>query len=445
MCGLFGVVGNTWERNDDDVLKKLGVLSQFRGVHSTGLALYSRMPNKRRKGQRDWFSHIKTDTDSTAFFEFDNVGRVVNSLSAHRAVIGHCRHATLGEVNETNAHPYHIDHIIGAHNGTVDKLGPAKHETHTDSFALYQLMAREGLDEALREAKYGAYALTWFDTTKKTLNLIRNEKRTLFMMQDSKDGLMFWASEKRMLEFIASDSGRTFKEPTPLPINKHYEICLQTMECTVHDKSPTYIPQQWDGERWSANHGRLIPKKDEMLQDACAIVPWNGSSRKGSDNTYDADPSRANVGTKDDVTHINGRCMFHDGSLRVEGIRMCAHDKVDMALDLFTAVKVPKLGLPMTIVNSNSNKAKHLRFMGYGGEVMTIPHAISLLRKGCAYTLDVPKLTDDIIWISPSEFVIGEHIKDVMQYVGENQDVTVGALVYAPYLYKPKEVKPTCH
>jgi hypothetical protein len=49
---------------------------------------------------------------------------------------------------------------------------------------------------------YGAYSLVYFDDKEKTLNLIRNDERPMFLGLDDKAGRVYFGSEKKMLEWI---------------------------------------------------------------------------------------------------------------------------------------------------------------------------------------------------------------------------------------------------
>src|SRR5690606_6243238 len=137
-------------------------------------------------------------------------------------ILGHCRAATLGEVSDNNAHPFDMGNIIGAHNGTVHSIR-GKSATGTDSEALFKILSEEGLQETVNAAKHGAYALTWIDTNKHTLNIIRNSQRPLYTMLAR--GVLYWASEFYMLRLVGHrDNINTV--PEMLEVDTHLEIDL---------------------------------------------------------------------------------------------------------------------------------------------------------------------------------------------------------------------------
>lgn len=214
MCGLFGSIGSSLTSKELEHVQTLGHLSVFRGPHSTGLLIAGR----RNKGKINYASrkyvgpaHEMVWKKETERFFMENKPVLV---------MGHCRFATSGKINYINAHPIHEKHIIGMHNGTIRDFEPPKEkeEFSTDSRVLFEKISETGLESALDEAKHGAYALTWINAKEASFNIIRNDERPLWLMEDNKGETTYWASEEIMLEFLASQNKpRSFKEPFELP------------------------------------------------------------------------------------------------------------------------------------------------------------------------------------------------------------------------------------
>lgn len=212
MCGLFGAFGTSLNRMERENAVTLGILSQFRGIHSTGMAIVRKTSYNSKKTKATIF---KETTDSTDFFSSPRpqellFGTTGNAISEPvQAIIGHCRAATHGAVNITNAHPYLIDgYIIGTHNGTIPRFAPVKsqEDVRTDSMELFERISRTSVKDALADAGNGsAFALVWFDKIINRLYMIRNELRPLFLMRGNGD-VMYYASEPRMLKFMAEGS-----------------------------------------------------------------------------------------------------------------------------------------------------------------------------------------------------------------------------------------------
>lgn len=205
MCGLFGVMSDRVSHGELDRLQVLGILSQIRGLDSTGIACISKPSFTSGKINVDMH---KNTLDATGFFLSEGGQKILKKPTIPLAYIGHCRAATAGHVTVANAHPFIIDNkIVGTHNGTINELRPKHHEQdrRTDSLELYERISKKGLTEALADAGLGAaFALVWYNTTARHICMIRNKDRPLFLMRMTGSKTIYYASEKRMLEFIAN-------------------------------------------------------------------------------------------------------------------------------------------------------------------------------------------------------------------------------------------------
>lgn len=125
-------------------------------------------------------------------------------------IIGHNRYATKGEVSVDNAHPFEFEHVVGAHNGTLDYSAWKKlhfnEKYGTDSQSIYSHLNEYGVRETVDQLQ-GAWALTWFDHRDHTLNFLRNSKRPLHYVYSEDRCTILWASEFYMLEFIMARYG----------------------------------------------------------------------------------------------------------------------------------------------------------------------------------------------------------------------------------------------
>jgi glucosamine 6-phosphate synthetase-like amidotransferase/phosphosugar isomerase protein len=201
MCGLVGIAGDLKYPNEL-MMKRLLILDYFRGTDSTGLAAI------RTTGETVL---AKAAVNPITFFDMKSFDKALDAWKS-RAFIGHNRAATLGKVNDANAHPYQYGDITGAHNGTLDKASWERLEqeagvtTDTDSAAIFACINEIGIDDTIRLMEKGrtystgAWALTWYDKTKNTMNFIRNEHRPLWYGFSSKRDLLLWSSEWQMID-----------------------------------------------------------------------------------------------------------------------------------------------------------------------------------------------------------------------------------------------------
>ena len=202
MCGLVGIAGDL-QYVDEGTMRRLLLLDYLRGTDSTGMAAIGK--------EYDWSiskiaSHPIDLFDTLSF-------RTALTASKSRAFIGHNRAATRGLVNAVNAHPYEYRHIVGAHNGTLDKaswdrLEAAVGESFgTDSNAIFAAIAKLGVEEAVglmeegKNASEGAWALTWYDGKENTINFLKNRHRPLYIGTVEEGDKIIWASEWEMMDY----------------------------------------------------------------------------------------------------------------------------------------------------------------------------------------------------------------------------------------------------
>lgn len=222
-------------------------------MDSTGVCVLSEKKNKVKRQVH------KVKGDPVGFLMSERADQVLNKTNNVFAILGHARAATIGAVNETNAHPIEERHITGCHNGTVHRFAPPKanEEFETDSRILYRKIASEGLEPTLKEAgEYGAYALTWANFSNMTVNFIRNDKRPLWFMFNKSKTTIYWASERGMLSLVADRNGGSDSFADP------FQLTTDTL--------------------WSFKMGKVDPHIQKLdLKKTFATVsrpPWHNSS-----------------------------------------------------------------------------------------------------------------------------------------------------------------------
>lgn len=211
ICGLVGVIGNI-EKAHKDAFRTLLCLDTIRGPHSTGVATIN------SQGEWDMVKRRGTPWD---LFDSREYHTTINKVTY--GLIGHNRYATQGKVNQTNAHPFEFEDVVGCHNGTL--RGQHRLPEHTrfevDSENIYYAIQTEGLNATLAKLD-GAYALSYWDKRSEDFVLLRNDERTLYY-SFTKDGkTMFWASEDWMLHVALGKA------------NIKYGLIQSVDECTIY-------------------------------------------------------------------------------------------------------------------------------------------------------------------------------------------------------------------
>jgi hypothetical protein len=209
MCGLVGMAGNIG-LVEKKIFRDLLVFDTVRGFDSTGVALVKSyvspvdlnpkpviVDKELGAPQNIWEDGKSTIFDAKGHFD-----------GYPKAVIGHNRAATVGKVTAENAHPFSIGKITGAHNGSLrnwTELAGAD-TFDVDSMALFNNINIKGIEHTWKSFT-GAAALTYWDEGDKTLNLIRNDERPLYIAYDITGKILYWASEAWMISIATSRNG----------------------------------------------------------------------------------------------------------------------------------------------------------------------------------------------------------------------------------------------
>ena len=175
-------------------------MDSIRGYHSTGVISVSGKGNKR--------SILKDAVDGAHFTQTKEWANFRGHNKDSKILIGHNRWATQGEVNKQNSHPFSFGNISGVHNGTLHYQSnlPDYTRFEVDSENIYWSFHKKGVEWTL-ERLDGAFALVWYDSSKRTLNFARNDERPLWIAELT-DGTIAWASEEGMLTWLIERSKR---------------------------------------------------------------------------------------------------------------------------------------------------------------------------------------------------------------------------------------------
>lgn len=267
MCGIVGVINyhKFYQPKMREIFIQMLMLDVVRGKESTGVF-------KARGKEVDW---RKAACPAWDFFQIKNVDEFFNGIGDYPFVVGHNRWATRGKVEDKNAHPFEEGKITLVHNGTLNSVYqlPDHQKFEVDSNLIAHSINKIGIEETTKKMG-GAYALVWFDAKRKTLNLLRNDERPLFLMDIPKENMYLFGSEIGLLKWVAMRNGyipgewkslephllHTFEEGEKLPKVKRVEAY-----------------KSYTGAAWQRHWGSL--RRDEaddgesLINGDCAVVP----------------------------------------------------------------------------------------------------------------------------------------------------------------------------
>lgn len=218
MCRLMGIAGDL-RFQDEFTMQRLLLTGYFGGSDATGMAAV--------RTNNDVVI-AKLPSNPIDLFHDSRFKAALNGNTS-KVFLGHTRLKTRGENVTANAHPFHVDHIVGAHNGTLEYSSwralekELNEEFAVDSLALITAIAKLGIEETMKlceegkDYQTGAWAITWVDQNEGTLNFLRNKHRSLFHAcekpKEKKDKgfqRMFWSTEWWMMREAIESSGKGY-------------------------------------------------------------------------------------------------------------------------------------------------------------------------------------------------------------------------------------------
>ncbi len=251
MCGMVGVVGKDIKKEHTTWFEQALYADALRGWDSTGMAIVD-------SASTTPFVYKKAMVPS----DFQDTRRYHTTLGkAHKAValLGHNRAATAGKVNNKGAHPFTHDNITLTHNGTLwgHRDMPGCNEFSVDSEAVCYSISKRGPKDTLSDMA-GAWCLAYHNKDDGTFNLVRNNERPMFYAYVAKLDVFLYASEKGLLEWLATRNKIAIETPIELPEDMHTSFDLEgDLRSPVVEK----MEGDWYSGNWGNTSGMSSRKK----------------------------------------------------------------------------------------------------------------------------------------------------------------------------------------
>ena len=302
MCGIVGIITKNQSGfgfDECELFTHMLQMDTIRGKDSTGVFGVD------ESGKVDV---IKADTDGWKFTQCTNYKDFEHKIySTYRIAVGHNRAATKGAVTAHNAHPFKEENIVLVHNGTIFNKDDLDKDVEVDSHAITKALAKADAKDALNSI-HGPFALVWFDTKLKTLNLARNNDRPLFLIEyanhwtiSSEPGLPYWLNGR--------EGKKVTGAPKLVPTEKILQFDLTDLnKGFVETAFENYAlpPIVVSSPSYSGYTGRYSSRDHLHVVNDPVKTPF----KQGEADTFKIDDVKHEEGDKDYI--IFGHPMFGD-------------------------------------------------------------------------------------------------------------------------------------
>lgn len=227
MCGIVGLMGfgpTGLSMADYTIFQQMLYCNALRGMHGTGVFAVDAQGN---------MSRVRVGGPPAQLFSTGEYDSVVDFVKRRqiRFVVGHNRYATKGKKITEHSHPFRDGHIVLVHNGTLEdyKHLPDYKKYEVDSELLTHSIAVQGIDATIKDLE-GAWTIVYWDGKDKTLNILRNDERPLYLAYNTTYKMYGFASEGPMLDWLFQRNYLFPQTVTEVPINTLLSFSLDNPE-----------------------------------------------------------------------------------------------------------------------------------------------------------------------------------------------------------------------
>lgn len=283
MCGLVGLISRKpmgFHHADLELMQNLLLLDQIRGEDSTGVFTVMRDGN---------LTITKIGSHPMHLFATAAWGKHRSkAIQEGRIMIGHNRKATMGGINSMNAHPFHEDNIVLAHNGTVRGGHKKMADTEVDSHAVCHAFAEKGAEAVIAELD-AAFAFIWWDIEAQRLFAVRNSERPLNIVTTEDYHIL--CSEPWMAEALLNREKKKVTATVEIPAGRLYEFQLGGS----YSSREVTLKKPWTAGNGHWKHGQYVGDDGRFFDEGGDDLP--GKSQVPSTTTKPT-PNASQSGTE---------------------------------------------------------------------------------------------------------------------------------------------------
>ena len=296
MCGIWGFITTETYRGNSDrrkFIENAAIAGTVRGDDGAGVFIVKHKMEEAETA--DW---VKVASDGYSLVcnkHYQEKLGIQSKIENIRAVIGHNRSATMGNVDTDNAHPFQEGPITLVHNGTLHTtwelpqsmtdLKKDGQEVEVDSHVIAHNLATATDPADVIKLLDGAFVLIWHDARDHSINVVRNDKRPLHFAPTACEDTILIASEAEMLHWLAKRNnfnigGIVFPNPGQLlkflPGAKAPEVREVPLYVPRYNYGRSHSYSGWSSEgrsssassSWKNNKQAIVAKLPKQAEDA---------------------------------------------------------------------------------------------------------------------------------------------------------------------------------